>query len=151
MKTRLYVMAVAILVVAAAVIGYDSTTLRAGDQAKDFGQEAGPSMVRVVPTFAAFDKGMLPIHAACRSGSADAVRMLLDRGADAGARTQNGWTPMHYAAFSGSVQVMRLLTAQHGSAKDLTNDGLSPLTIAAVNGNTDAMKYLVDQGAEVSK
>jgi hypothetical protein len=152
MKTsRIFISTVAVSVLAAMLIAGDNVILRSGDQPREFGQEPAPSMVRAVPTFAAFEKGMLPIHAACRSGSIDAVRMLMDRGADMDAKTLSGWTPMHYAAFSGNVQIVRLLASQHCSVKDLTNDGLSPLAIAAMNANIDVMKYLLEQGAEVNK
>jgi ankyrin repeat protein len=141
----------ALLITAAALVGADNVVLRGSTQMKEAGQEPSPPLMRIVPTVPAFEKGVQPIHMACRSGSMDAVRHLADRGADLNARTQSGWMPMHFAALSGNIQIVRFLAAQHCSVKDPTSDGISPLAIASAGANLDVMKYLTDQGAEVNQ
>ena len=51
------------------------------------------------------DHGVTPLHAAAYAGSADAVRLLLDRGADVEARDEN-WDshPLVWAAIGSSEQ-----------------------------------------------
>ena len=44
--------------------------------------------------------GMTPLHYAAFNshGTREVVRLLVDRGADVEARTQESWTPLHLAA-----------------------------------------------------
>ncbi len=45
--------------------------------------------------------GSAPLHAAARGGSADAVKILLDAGADTEARDGNGWTALRVSSSRG--------------------------------------------------
>ena len=47
--------------------------------------------------------GSAPLHAAARGGSADAVKILLDAGADIEARDGNGWTALRVSGCPRSV------------------------------------------------
>lgn len=53
--------------------------------------------------------GSTLLHAACRSGQADLVRLLLDYGADLQATDENGHTPLHAAAVTGHDNVIDVL------------------------------------------
>ena len=54
--------------------------------------------------------GVQPIHLAAQSGSADAVRFLIDRGADLNARdTTHGRTPLVFAASQNRLEAMWML------------------------------------------
>jgi ankyrin repeat protein len=50
-----------------------------------------------------------PLHAAIASGSAEAVRSLIEKGADVNARNEEGQTPSLLAALSGREELIRLL------------------------------------------
>jgi ankyrin repeat protein len=103
----------------------------------------------VTPVMTAFQKGMRPIHAACRSGDVATVSFIIEHGADIHARTMEGWSPMHFAAASGSLPVVKLLIDNGCSVKDVTIDGVSVLTIAAATGNAALVEFIVQQGANV--
>jgi ankyrin repeat protein len=124
---------------------------KGGTQVKELSQEPALAPIRPAPTPAVYEEGMLPIHAACRSGSVDAVRYLLDNGADPSARTESGWTAMHFAVQAGNTEIVRILVEKGCSISELTSDGLSPLTIAANAGNLELMSFLVSKGADVKK
>ena len=52
-----------------------------------------------------------PLHAAAAGRSKDAVRALLEHGADVNARQEGGWTALHAASQNGDVEMVRLLIA----------------------------------------
>ncbi len=86
------------------------------------------------------------------------VRLLLDSGADAGARARkDAPTALHYAALNGDLEVARLLVdrgadvdAVMGRGFSLTfNAGMTPLDVAAYNGQPEVLKLLLARGAKV--
>ena len=52
---------------------------------------------------------MSPLHLACISGNADIVKMLLDKGADLRAKTNELMTPLHVSLFYGNTDVTALI------------------------------------------
>jgi uncharacterized protein len=108
------------------------------------------SSAAATPVMTLFPKGMLPIHAACRSGNAATVIFIIEHGADIHAKTQDGWKPIHFAAASGSLPVVRLLVDRGADPNDLTNDGISVLTIAASTGNAALVEFITQRGADVN-
>jgi hypothetical protein len=66
---------------------------------------------------------MTPLHAAVLAGGRHEVELLLDRKADANARTDTGQTPLHLAAATGQPRVARVLIENGGAdpkSKDKT-------------------------------
>lgn len=92
--------------------------------------------------------GYTPLMFAARYGHADAVTLLLSRGADAGHRDHNGDSAMLWAARDGHADVITLLLAA-GQPADSPLDpyGQTPLHIAALWGHVDAMRVLLAAGA----
>ncbi|MDF1501608.1 ankyrin repeat domain-containing protein [Roseisolibacter sp. H3M3-2] len=86
---------------------------------------AGDAAARAYPGAGVVDAGAL--HLMAKRGDAEAVRELLARGADPGARWAH-WgavvTPLHLAAFLGHVEVARLLLAAGAdpSVRDTEHD-----------------------------
>lgn len=77
------------------------------------------------------------------------VRLLLDAGANANARSQiSGNTALFLAAYRGRMDVVKLLV-EHGADVNAKDDGDStPLQDAAWSGQTEVVRYLLEQGAE---
>ncbi|XP_065312556.1 ankyrin-3-like isoform X3 [Gordionus sp. m RMFG-2023] len=87
--------------------------------------------------------GYSPLHTACHFGRLQAVRFLLDRGADPAARTTaSGYTPLHQAAQQGHSAVVSLLLQRHASPDTLTNQGQTALSIAQKLGYVSLIETL---------
>jgi len=84
-------------------------------------------------------------------GYPDAIRRLVDAGADVNRYVPGDGTPLVVAARLGDVQTARLLMAR-GAAVDRAapGDG-SPLITAAAHGRLDMVKLLVGSGAKVNQ
>jgi ankyrin repeat protein len=91
---------------------------------------------------AADGMGETPLHIAALSGHADAVKMLLEAGADPLARSREGRIPSDGAVFHGHLNVLKVLD-DHGGLDD-TNGAL---VNAASQGHIEAVKYLLEKGA----
>ncbi|NEM05159.1 ankyrin repeat domain-containing protein [Geodermatophilus normandii] len=116
------------------------------------------------------DDGWTPLHLAVAQGREDVVRVLVDAGADLGARTGSGRTPLHVAV-EHAPHLVGVLTGL-GAAVDAPAaaylddadrlaaelDGGAPLrdpaggwdllTVAAAGGAARAVRLLLDRGAD---
>jgi ankyrin repeat protein len=84
------------------------------------------------------DNGSTALSAASYRGHADAVRLLLARGARQELQTDNGDTALHLAAHKGHAGVVEQLCAAPGAADALAlrtkNSGSTPLLLAVASG-----------------
>jgi ankyrin repeat protein len=90
-----------------------------------------------------------PLHRAAQSGSADAVTILLEFGADVTARDKELNTPLHFAAKEGAIEVARLLLEgwpEGVRAQDAKSD--TPLHRATIEGRTEMMRFLLERWPE---
>jgi ankyrin repeat protein len=81
------------------------------------------------------------------SAGADAVRTLLDQGADVNAAEPDGTTALAWAAHRDDLQTADLLI-RHGARMDAANEyGVTPLALACVNRSAPMVERLLKAGA----
>jgi ankyrin repeat protein len=94
--------------------------------------------------------GERPLHAAARAGHADAVRLLLDRGADAQIATNEArQMPLHMAALNGHRDVAAALLDAGVAVDPKADNDATPLHMAADKGHLDVVRLLVGRGATI--
>jgi ankyrin repeat protein len=88
---------------------------------------------------------------AAGEGHLEAVRVLLDAGADANAHEASGWTPLLLAALLGQAKVIRLLVERGADLTAVTREGDTALllTTAYYRQRYEGASALLDLGAEV--
>ncbi|KFZ10388.1 hypothetical protein V501_05217 [Pseudogymnoascus sp. VKM F-4519 (FW-2642)] len=96
------------------------------------------------------DCSTTPLAAASQSGHYDAVKVLLDHGADYTITGYKGRTPLHLAAMFGYPIVVELLLDHGADVSAIEERQWTALHYACSNGNIDVAKLLIDRGADVS-
>ncbi len=96
--------------------------------------------------------GWYPLHLAAHFGKTDAVRVLLNRGAQAGARSTNVLhnTALHAAAAGRATAAAKLLTDHGADVNAAQHGGWTPLHAAAQTGDIELARLLVEAGASVN-
>ena len=93
--------------------------------------------------------GMTALHWAAQHGNVEIVTLLLDAGADRGARTRLGaHTPLHVASRSARGTATAALLEAGADVNAVTTTGAMPLHFAAASGSADAVSALLDHGAD---
>ena len=94
--------------------------------------------------------GSTPLHCAAWKGHGEAVRLLLDAGADIHAKSQNdhyGDTPLHAAAHGNQKDVVKLLIEYGANVNARNRAGRTPLGETTSHNATAAAKLLIAAGA----
>jgi hypothetical protein len=86
--------------------------------------------------------GWTPLHRAAFRGDVDAVRALLDGGAEADPRAIDGWTPLMSACLEGRAAVARLLRGR-GAKAELPDYYRADLaTLASASGDLETARVI---------
>jgi len=95
--------------------------------------------------------GWTPLHLAAYFGKIDAVRLLLNKGAQVNARSTNPMQNMaiHAAASGRHAGVIKVLLDHGAPASARQHGGWTPLHAAAQNGDLETARVLVNGGADV--
>jgi ankyrin repeat protein len=96
-------------------------------------------------------EGVTALMSAARVGCEACVRLLLDHGADAKAKTDAGLTGLHYAVFKGDLSMVRLFLEASAPVNVADDRGLTPLMMAAnsKSKDPDVVRLLLDHGADI--
>lgn len=88
-----------------------------------------------------------PLHAATAGRKLDVMRLLLENGADAGAKQEGGWTALHAAAQNGDREMVELLIAHGANINERADNLQCPLDLALLKGHRDVAALLGELGA----
>ncbi len=90
-----------------------------------------------------------PVADAAMRGDMDAVRALLEEGADVNAAQGDGMTALHWAAQNGNVALADLLLHAKAKVDAVTRIGsYTPLHLASRNAHSAVAKKLLDAGSD---
>ena len=88
------------------------------------------------------------IHTASAGGSAEIMRVLIDRGLDINERDPYDWTPLHYAADNGRAEAINLLLDRGADLNARNLMGQTALVIARDNDDKGTVDLLLARGAD---
>jgi ankyrin repeat protein len=91
--------------------------------------------------------GRTPLHFAASSGSLEATKMLLQKGANINARDQYGCTPLLLTVYGFQTEIVKLLAASGANVNLGDNGGRTPLHQAACASPTEIVVILLKNGA----
>ncbi|MDE0473512.1 MAG: ankyrin repeat domain-containing protein, partial [Gammaproteobacteria bacterium] len=91
-----------------------------------------------------------PVADAAMRGDLEAVRALLEQGADANEAQGDGMTALHWAARNGDIEMARLLVTAGANVEAGTRIGrYTPLHLASRAGGAGVVEALLAAGADV--
>jgi ankyrin repeat protein len=98
------------------------------------------------------EDGFSPLHLAAYFSRGDAVRLLLDRGADVAAVARNGSEvqPLHSAVAARSIEIVAALLVAGADPNARQQGGFTPLMAAEQHEQLEMIRLLLDHGAEES-
>jgi ankyrin repeat protein len=68
-----------------------------------------------------------PLHKASENGHIDAMRLLINHGANINKKDNDKWTPLHEASWNGNIDAMQLLIDAGADVNEKDNTGWTPL------------------------
>ena len=94
---------------------------------------------------------MKELFKAIKENNIEAVKLLLERGADINTKDKDGRTALMYAASAGCTETVKLLLDHGADINAKTKYGYrTALMLAAIGGHTETVKLLLERGADVN-
>jgi uncharacterized protein len=96
--------------------------------------------------------GFTALHLAAFFGHKDAVRFLIEKGADVNAVAKNMMKvmPLHSAVAHNQVEISEMLVQRGADVNATQEGGITPLHESAQNGNVEITELLIENGAKVN-
>ncbi|KAI9711717.1 MAG: hypothetical protein M1820_001861 [Bogoriella megaspora] len=91
------------------------------------------------------------LHAAIVRGNEAIVKLLIKRGANLNAITQNRKDALHLAVESGQTNIVRFLLGAGANINSLDDSGSTVLQKATLSGDENMVTLLLDAGADVNQ
>ena len=96
------------------------------------------------------ETGETPLILAILGGHPAVADLLIEKGADIGARNRGGFTALHAAAYISDIDTARKLLGKGANLNDQANKaGVTPLSVAAEEGQVRMARILVEHGADL--
>ncbi len=92
--------------------------------------------------------GATPLMLAILGDEQDAVRILVQAGADLEIADNDGWTVVHWAAHGDALHSFRVLQEKKPALDVLDNEGWSPLNMAVARSSRNMIDALLESGAK---
>ncbi len=89
-----------------------------------------------------------PLIEAAKVADWEAVRTLLEQGADVTVTAPDGATALHWASYWDDVETAELLIRASADVNAANDLGATPLWIASLNGSASMVRSLLEAGAE---
>jgi ankyrin repeat protein len=87
---------------------------------------------------------LTPLHCACKSGSIDIAKFLLQNKAEIDAKSTLGDTPLHIAAKNHNLPLMRLLLENNASLRIKNKEDNTPFDILFLRGGVESIRWLCE-------
>ena len=94
-------------------------------------------------------QGYEPLHIAALNNALGVAVVLIENGADVGAKNEKGGTPLHYASNSNALEVAVELIENSADVHAKSEKGLIPLHLVALNNALEVAVELIENGADV--
>jgi len=114
-----------------------------------FGQQTQPTLNDTLIETDIIDQGSA-LNTAARKGHLDAVKLLLEKGADINAQTNGQGSAINAAARNGHVNMVKFLLEKGADINLQNNRQGSALNAAARKGHLDVVKFLLEKGADIN-
>ncbi len=90
--------------------------------------------------------GATALHIACREGNIDAVKALIENGANPNIADNEGWTPLMRAVLTANAEITDLLIDKGADVSALNSDGDSVIVQAAASDCAKCLNIIFEKG-----